>query len=102
MKRYVDVDKILKLFDDAYSIYPNSYYNGICVAEKMIKNLANADSRELRCGTWVHIPHFWLGGCLYPGRFRCSQCGHYITVGQDRNYCPNCGAKMEDENDDKR
>lgn len=24
----------------------------------------------------------------------CSECGHYVFRGAVRNYCPNCGAKM--------
>lgn len=28
-------------------------------------------------------------------RFRCDQCNHYVDIGTDRNFCPNCGAKMD-------
>lgn len=27
----------------------------------------------------------------------CSECGQYVYHGDARNFCPNCGAKMESE-----
>lgn len=29
----------------------------------------------------------------------CSLCGQYVYHGDARNYCPNCGAKMETDNE---
>ena len=29
---------------------------------------------------------------------RCSECGCYVYHGDVRNFCPNCGAKMEETN----
>lgn len=29
----------------------------------------------------------------------CSVCGQYVYHGDARNYCPNCGAKMETDNE---
>ena len=30
----------------------------------------------------------WIDEC-------CSECGQYVYRGDSRNYCPNCGAKMD-------
>ena len=30
----------------------------------------------------------------------CSECGQYVYHGDARNFCPNCGAKMESDNND--
>ena len=30
----------------------------------------------------------------------CSVCGQYVYRGDARNYCPNCGAKMDEEGED--
>ena len=40
-------------------------------------------------GRWEY---FHCVGC---GRYRCSECSHWVDAGLDRNYCPNCGAKMD-------
>lgn len=36
-----------------------------------------------RCGRWLNL---W-------GEYKCSVCGHYEEW--ERNFCPECGAKME-------
>ena len=28
-------------------------------------------------------------------RYQCDRCLHWVDAGTDRNYCPNCGAKMD-------
>lgn len=33
----------------------------------------------------------------YVGKYECMECGHFVKAGTDRNYCPNCGAKMDKE-----
>jgi len=44
---------------------------------------------EPKRGKWIREV-----GKYYQVR-RCDQCGH-VTVEQVRNYCPRCGAKMEE------
>ena len=46
-------------------------------------------------GRWVRISGFHLDHEYYPARYKCDQCEHFVDSGDDRNYCPNCGAKME-------
>ena len=28
-------------------------------------------------------------------KYKCNQCQHYLYSGMDKNFCPNCGAKMK-------
>ena len=43
-----------------------------------------------RTGRWIHQAKF--------GRIECDQCGKvYRNAFAPKNYCPNCGARMEDE-----
>ena len=51
-------------------------------------------------GHWQSIKNSeWNGG----GFYKCSWCGYGYSWGQfdlaDFNYCPNCGAEMEDNNE---
>ena len=48
-------------------------------------------------GRWIYSAGFDLDGVTYAGRYRCDQCNHWIDAGDDGNYCPNCGAKMDEE-----
>lgn len=41
-------------------------------------------------GEWVVI-HTATGET----KCKCNQCQHYIKIGNDKNYCPNCGIKMK-------
>lgn len=41
-------------------------------------------------GEWIVI-HNALGETKY----KCDQCQHYVKPSDDKNFCPNCGAKMK-------
>lgn len=44
-------------------------------------------------GRWTYF------NCVGLGRYQCSECLHWVDAGTDRNYCPNCGAKMDKEDE---
>ena len=46
-------------------------------------------------GKWIRISGFHLDHEYHPARYQCDQCKHFVDSGDDKNYCPNCGAKME-------
>ena len=40
----------------------------------------------------------WLAQVYDPNelpRYRCSNCLEFVQAGDDRNYCPTCGSKMD-------
>ena len=50
----------------------------------------SADVEPVKHGEWDKKP-FLIGTSYY-----CSECGD--NFGEPYNYCPNCGAKMDEEN----
>lgn len=51
-----------------------------------LEALPSTDAAPVRRGRWIY--------CLWIEKYQCDQCKHYVKPGTDRNYCPNCGAKM--------
>jgi len=50
-------------------------------------------------GKWIRISGYHLDHEYHPARYQCDQCKHFIDSGDDRNYCPNCGARMKGADD---
>ena len=69
----------------------------IATAKKLVRNIVlrtpAAAVAPVAHGRWIPVVH--VGDCCY----RCSECqflrdAYLIDIG---NYCPNCGAKMDNE-----
>ena len=107
MSRYIDMDELLKRFEELHKNENNllNCYNADWIVQ-FIEGQTIADVQEVKYGEWV--PDDKTGG------WRCSNCGHatnekllkwYRTVNengwnlcyQSTNpfYCSRCGAKME-------
>ena len=64
--------------------------------DKAIHALQTISPDEVRgVGKWIRIPGFHLDHEYYPARYQCDQCKHFVDSGDDRNYCPSCGARMK-------
>lgn len=61
-------------------------YKGICA--RAIERVPAVDAVTVVHGRWTYF------NCVWNGRYQCSECQHWVDAGLDRNYCPNCGAKM--------
>ena len=77
---------------------------GLCEATEIIKDAPTVDAVEVVHGRWItdQVEAFnplteepYLLDVL-----QCSVCGEYFDVSEARNYCPNCGAKMDGGNED--
>ena len=104
MARFIDADKLAK------HIAGHSYYHGdkilariYCLAEgqELDTSVKVADVAKVKHGKWEEE---YLGYGTY--RYRCSECNS--TCGEDminefhhKNYCSNCGAKMDLEEREK-
>lgn len=71
-------------------------HEGVCNAEKGLANIPAADVAEVRHGKWV-----WNGETCCN---HCSVCGvgaMWFRIQMEYYYCPNCGAKMDESEDEK-
>ena len=91
-------EKIAKYVDEM-SKHPSTkdidYYDALMDAEDAIDDLPSADVAPVRHGRWVESFKVNAPPTLKE-RWICSWCGNVQTYGAT-GYCPNCGAKMDEE-----
>lgn len=82
----------LKFIRD-YECTTNDEVKAMCKAIEILSNLP-----ERKTGRWIYDNEAYPGGnpC---GHYDCDQCGE--SVPHKTNFCPNCGAKMEVEHEDR-
>ena len=92
-KRLIDANALL---EKAYLTHPatmvNPYGGDYVVSVEDIENAPTVDAVEVVHGRWIN-PYMNRYG--HPCHC-CSVCGFKASY-QDKNYCPNCGAKMDEE-----
>ena len=66
--------------------YDVIHWTGI---KAMLEVQPAVDAAPVVHGMWIYF------NCVGNGRYQCSECFHWVDAGTDRNYCPNCGAKMD-------
>lgn len=98
ISRAAAIDAIVSLtaFQDAEhikSICQNQadiedWLGGVCDAINAVEGVNTVDAAPVRHGRWLRMDEApeW-------DQRRCSECGDISCC--QRNYCPNCGAKME-------
>lgn len=86
MSEYIERDRLLKVLE-------HNFYGigGADVMRQLIETQPAADVAPVVHGRWIHYPD-----C---GVTRCSHCGWSIEECWESNYCPNCGARMDGENE---
>lgn len=64
--------------------------------DEKLKSMPTVDAVPARHGKWIHEVRYTIDSLHSYQQYRCSECGMtYIT---NTKYCPNCGARMvEDE-----
>ena len=110
MKRLIDADALKKSIGELKrspwfnSVLNLSWHAGIKEALEIVETCCidkapTIDAVPVRHGKWIDKG-------LYANRracheWQCSECGeHVIEVDASLcNYCPNCGARMDEEND---
>ena len=82
---------------DADALEPDADYDDGDYWAVSIAQIHNAPTIEpqRKMGKWIeHNPHKWGLGIV----FECSECGKKIDC-EPSNFCPNCGAKMEGQDE---
>lgn len=91
MAEYIKREATIKRIEEVYCADCNSYNGVRCRAcgtgdaIDMIEDAPAADVAPVVHGRWV----FGGDGCVI-----CSECNEEESNDNHRNYCPNCGAKM--------
>lgn len=101
MAEYINREAVNRIsFTDAVLIDGEVRIEKI-VLVRDIKKLPAADVAPVRHGQWDGEGDGYADGEIVLDVWYCSACGHCIDDGTDDpyilpNYCPNCGAKMEE------
>lgn len=79
--------------DDEIKIRAEQAVATFCEASLTAKKMPTVDAEPVRHGHWIN--HF---DDLFPedSSVECSVCHEYEGIMANDNYCPNCGAKMDE------
>lgn len=96
MTRLIDADALCRhLSDWQYGSMTDGKHDvEYGVIENVIEGIEKEptiDAVPVRHGKWRIV------NCATGFRCQCSECLHWVDAGTDRNYCPNCGARMDKE-----
>lgn len=98
MAEYIERDAIAKLFDSECCGECVICTHDDCGDCTLINQIPTADVQPVKHGRWIERD------CHFDFECKCSVCGYkdFFPTEHDRywfnrNYCPNCGAKMDGE-----
>lgn len=94
MAKYIDAELLKKILKPIEWGTPDERWVPEHEIGAMLDYFPTADVVEVRHGRWImHIDD------LFPAEstMECSQCHEEQLLECDDNYCPNCGAKMDEE-----
>ena len=101
MPRYIDADALIEVYKQYLALLKEegTTYVDISWEEEIMSDIETiskaptVDAESVRHGHWIN--HF---DDLYPedSSVECSVCHEYEGIMANDNYCPNCGAKMDE------
>lgn len=99
MPRYIDVDELQvrlerKKADVAKQRYTEGWNDCMMRVKSMVSKAPTADVAPVVHGRWIDNEHHG-----YNWVFICSNCNYVdgYPFNDRHNYCPNCGARMEED-----
>lgn len=88
--RLIDADALKKKARYAFKSNTGGHIPPI-VSTDDIDNAPTIEAEPVRHGRWVHKGAWHI---------ECSECCHILAhIGEAKNYCPNCGARMDGESE---
>lgn len=97
MKEYIKRTAVETMLENA-QIITDGEYCGYCTEDVRLNSIPAANVAEVRHGRWILERE--PDGTPYC--FHCSVCDndfHHIGIMTATDYCPNCGARMDKEDD---
>ena len=99
MPRYIDAEAMIRKICGmkcGCERYECGYDEAGCPKVRDLETAPTVSPDDVRgVGEWIRISGYHLDHEYHPARYQCDQCKHFVDSGDDKNYCPNCGAKME-------
>ena len=93
MDEYIKRGDVMKAYEE------EQHRQGSYRFETLIKSVPSAEVAPVKHGQWIGSGDGYANGELVYDMWECSECG-YDADGADEepnwNYCPNCGARMDD------
>lgn len=93
-KTYVDINPAIEFLEGYDNSWGQEFADGVRTALHFIKKLPAADVQEVKHGKWHDELYYPLTNAHY---HTCSVCNKELKITFSDNYCPNCGAKMDEE-----
>ena len=105
MKKYIDADllnkKLTRLFDGEPNLITDEYWKGhwcgysdcLTAVQDVISDIPAADATEVVHSKWEVVGRTKSNSAI----LKCSCCGRVRRGHEKSNYCPDCGAKMDKE-----
>lgn len=87
--RLIDADALAKFIDYGHLHNPNEKAYSENDIREMIDMMPTVDAVPVRHGKWIDITESHIGTC--------SLCGDRWGSVDMMNYCPSCGARMDEE-----
>ena len=91
MGKYIDREAMLEQIARRESLMAGDKMISIDALRVFIMNRPVADVEEVKHGEWIYDSN--------TDEPRCSECGEGALEGIITPYCPHCGAKMEEEDE---
>lgn len=89
--RLIDADALSKFIDCGHFNNPNEKLYSENDIEEMIFLMPTIDAAPVKHGKWVRNDYGDIGN------YHCSECGKICMCNGDYAYCPNCGARIDEE-----